>query len=101
MGLPQPPSPPALPSLDAVNAGIDPIDGYRVTRLVQANPDGQIAAELCADVGGTCWAVRLDPLPVPEPDAWLLWLVAMPVLARAGWRPRGGAGGRPRYDRAP
>lgn len=85
--LPPPPQPPALPSLADINSWIDPIEGYRITRLVDANGSGQIAGELCADIGGTCWAVRLDPVAaVPEPAT--TGLLAAGLVALAGLRLR-------------
>lgn len=88
------PSPhePTLPSLADINTWIDPVDGYRITRLVDVNGHGQIAGELCADIGGTCWAVRLDPVAaVPEPATLLL--MAGGLAALAGLRRRSASGG--------
>lgn len=67
-----------------LNTLIDPASGWVVTSANAINDAGQIAATACyGGVTGDCRAVRLDVLPVPEPESWAMLMGGLALLGLA------------------
>jgi hypothetical protein len=68
-----PETPPALPVPSAYDIVSGLPEGLDSVTLFGANGKGQLAALACADVGGSCAAIRLDLVSaVPEPSSVVL-----------------------------